>query len=210
MSLNLHQTKIIYNYSETKCFVDEVCKSADSEKNALGFYPRKVFEEFAQKENLLVIVSTLNSSCNYLGHLIYSTNYPYANILQMYICTDFRRNGLASILLQYLKNELEKSNFLFIKARVAEDLVESRKFWDKQGFNVQKIVDGGKSKNRKIHVLCHELKSPQLFPTSGISNTNPLGLLAPIKKTPLYLLDLNVLFDLGPRRFRHNEAVSLV
>jgi predicted nucleic acid-binding protein len=54
------------------------------------------------------------------------------------------------------------------------------------------------------------LASPQLFPSSGINADNPLGLATTsTSDTPLYLLDLNVLFDLAPRRPRHDEAASL-
>lgn len=55
-----------------------------------------------------------------------------------------------------------------------------------------------------------ELAAPQLFAPSGINQFNPLGL--PTTRTaepPVFLLDLNVLFDVGPRRPRHAEFESL-
>jgi hypothetical protein len=59
-------------------------------------------------------------------------------------------------------------------------------------------------------VRCHELESPQLFPASGISADNPLGLeISSSDVVPMFLLDLNVLFDLAPRRLRHKDALNL-
>lgn len=61
-----------------------------------------------------------------------------------------------------------------------------------------------------IVVRNHELASPQLFGASGISSMNPLGLgFAAGTGKPTYLLDMNVLFDLGPRRRRRNDVVNL-
>lgn len=52
-----------------------------------------------------------------------------------------------------------------------------------------------------IVVRSHELASPQLFGMSGISSASPFGLdFAAGAKKLVYLLDMNVLFDLGPRR----------
>jgi len=54
------------------------------------------------------------------------------------------------------------------------------------------------------------LATLQLFPTSGLRATNPLGIaLSSLNTTPLYLLDLNVLYDIAPRRFRREEASGL-
>jgi hypothetical protein len=56
----------------------------------------------------------------------------------------------------------------------------------------------------------HELGSPQLFERSGISTGNPFGLSTELQdEKPIYLLDLNVLFDLGPRRPRNELALDV-
>lgn len=63
------------------------------------------------------------------------------------------------------------------------------------GFYPQQVVNGGASRNRMIVVRAHELDTPQLFASSGISAADPLGLdIADGAAKPLYLLDLNILF----------------
>jgi hypothetical protein len=131
-------------------------------------------------------------------------------LTQMLTLPEFKRLGLASQLLNHLRAQLTKNGFISIYARVAEDLIESNEFWHKQGFYVQRVEKGGSTRNRQIHVRCHELASPQLFPASGIDAQNPLGLITSAADVvPLFLLDLNVLFDVAPRRPRHAEAASL-
>lgn len=60
-------------------------------------------------------------------------------------------------------------------------------------------------------VRTHELPTRQLFAPSGMTHRDPLGLAASdsTSATQLFLLDLNVLFDLGPRRARHDDVVDL-
>jgi len=130
--------------------------------------------------------------------------------MQMFTHPKYRRRGLATQLIDHLKEFLTQKSFTSISARVAEDLIEANEYWSRQHFYIQRIVDGGATRKRKILVRCHELASPQLFPSSGISAENPLGLTTPsITDTPLYLLDLNVLFDLSPRRLRLDETANL-
>ena len=203
--------KIATKYSETKPLIPEVQKSADSQRSALGFLASSVYEEYARNERLYVLVNDLPEGRIYAGHLLFDMRYPRATIRQMFIAPGHRRGGLATFLLDHLRDILTSFGFTSIYARVALDLLDSNIFWEKQRFYIQRQEKGGATKNRKILVRCHELESPQLFPTSGINSENPLGLtFTPSDIIPLYLLDLNVLFDLaGPRRKRHDNALSI-
>lgn len=147
----------------------------------------------------------------FAGHLLFDQRYPRAHVRQMFTHPDYRRSGVARCLINHLRVYLTSVGFTSIYARVAEDLCEANAFWESEQFHVQNVKDGGAVRKRKILVRCHELSSPQLFPPSGISSQNPLGLLPPsTDQTPMFLLDLNVLFDVtGPRRKRHDDAVSL-
>ncbi len=96
--------------------------------------------------------------------------------------------------------------------RVAEDLTDAIAFWSAQNFYQQRVVPGSAARKRRIAVRVFELESPQLFPSSGLSTAgqDPLGLQAQVTgEPPLYLIDLNVLFDLQPRRLRHATAINL-
>jgi hypothetical protein len=169
-----------------------------------------VYQEFARRDHLYVLVEKTANGCGYAGHLLFERSYPRAKIVQMFTLQKHRRKGLATKLINHLRTSLTQDGFTSIYARVAEDLAEANSYWDRQQFYVQRIVEGGASRNRKILIRCHELASPQLFPPSGINSDNPLGLANFASDIiPLYLLDLNVLFDLSPRRLRHEEAISL-
>jgi GNAT superfamily N-acetyltransferase len=202
--------KVISGKQATAPFIDDVQKAADEHRNALGFFPKSVYEEFSRRGYLYVLVETTPNGYIYAGHLLFDCTFPRAKIVQMFTLPKYRRNGLATKLIDHLQEFLTQKSFISIYARVAEDLVEANAYWDRQQFYVQRIEQGGSTRKRTILVRCRELASPQLFPSSGINADNPLGLTTSSPSdTPLYLLDLNVLFDLSPRRPRHEEVAGL-
>jgi GNAT superfamily N-acetyltransferase len=210
MNREICQLKVVGGYTNTAPFLGEVRDAADANRNALGFYPKSVFEEFARRDRLYVLAEITPEGDRYAGHLLFEARFPRAHVLQMFILPQYRRGGLATKLINHLRSVLTNDGYISIYARVAEDLVEANGFWDRQQFYVQRVDRGGSSRNRQILVRCHELASPQLFPSSGINAHNPLGIAGPTSNiVPLFLLDLNVLFDLSPRRLRHDEAASL-
>ncbi|WP_324780692.1 GNAT family N-acetyltransferase [Thiobacillus sedimenti] len=202
---------ILSRFGQTQVYLDHVRRAADTHKEELGFLPGKVYDEFARKECLYVLVADTPQGSKYAGHLIFSQSYPTAKVIQMYTDPGFRRNGAATTLLNRFKAELTDAGFTSIYAGVAEDLATANAFWERQQFHVQRIKKGGESRKRVILHRCHELDSPQLFPRSGLNKHNPLGLQPPkVGSDLLFLLDLNVVFDLaGPRRARHEKAVGL-
>jgi len=210
MKLDIGQFEILNEYSSTKSFVDEIRKASDANKESLGFIRKSVFDEFTKKNNVFVLVEKNIDGMSYVGHLLFTKLFPRARIVQMFILEDYRNHGLAKKLIDHLITSLTRDGFLSIYARVAEDLINANKFWEKQQFYVQRIEKGGTSRNRQIIVRCHELASPQLFPPSGMNSDNPLGLkTSQANDVPLFLMDLNVLFDIAPRRLRHEKARSL-
>ncbi|MFM7011492.1 MAG: GNAT family N-acetyltransferase, partial [Betaproteobacteria bacterium] len=204
------QIVILEKYSDVQPYLSEVVRWGDSDKNALGFLPTQVYGLQAQKGNLLV-ATTLNSGrLQYAGHLLFDARHPRASVLQVFVVPDLRSNGVAKHLLDRLKDHLTALHFISIYAGVAEDLQEANAFWERNGFYVQRTRPGGKTRNRTILMRSHELSSPQLFERSGISNGNPFGLNTEYQdEKPIYLLDLNVLFDLGPRRPRNELALDV-
>lgn len=210
MKTEIGQFEIFSHYNDTQLFLDEIRKASDANRDSLGFIRKSVFEEFARNNNIYVLAEKCRDGSRYAGHLLFRRFFPRASIVQMFTLEKYRRRGLATMLLNQLITSLTHDGFLSIYARVAEDLTDANVFWEQQCFYVQRIEKGGDSRKRQIIVRCHELSSPQLFPTSGINANNPLGLsMSPANVVPLFLLDLNVLFDVAPRRLRHNEARSL-
>lgn len=204
------QFKIITGFDNTSRYLDELRIAADAHRDALGFLPTGVFEEFARRDHLYIIVEERSDGRPYAGHLLFERRFPRAQVVQMFVLERYRRFGLATKLVDALKASLTRDGFASIYARVAEDLDEANAFWDRQHFYVQRVEQGGATRNRQILVRCHELESPQLLPTSGITVHNPLGLrVASADIVPMFLLDLNVLFDLAPRRLRRADAIAL-
>lgn len=202
--------EVTSGFPNTAAFLDEVQRSADAHRHSLGFLPKSVFEEFARRDHLYILTERQSDGPRYAGHLLFERRFPRSHVVQMFVLQQYRRHGLATKLIDHLRMSLTRDGFTSIYARVAEDLADANAFWDRQQFYVQRIEKGGATRNRQILVRCHELASPQLFPTSGINAHNPLGLeISSSDVIPMFLLDLNVLFDVAPRRLRHDEVVSL-
>lgn len=203
--------QVLKRHEQTEQLLDIVRRAADENKGALGFLPASVYHDFSRKECLYVLIDGREEEPQYAGHLLFTLRYPVATVIQMHIEPRYRRQGHAAKLVEYFCEELTRIGFTSVYAGVAEDLAEANRFWDAQKFHVQAVRRGGESRKRKILRRCRELDSPQLFPPSGIGQNNPLGLTAhSTASISLFLLDLNVLFDVtGPRRERHMVAVSL-
>lgn len=204
---------ILTSRNDVAPFVQDVRSAADAQTLALGFFPAAVYTEFARREQLYVAAREIDGILVYAGHLLFDLQFPRANILQMYCAPDSRRTGVAARLLDTLKAALTRDGFVAIYARVAEDLTDANAFWAAQNFYQQRMVLGSAARKRRIAVRVFELDSPQLFPSSGlgVASQDPLGLQTQVTgEPPLYLIDLNVLFDLQPRRLRHAAAVNLL
>lgn len=205
------QTVILERYCDVQPFIKDAIESANGERLALGFLPAQVFTEQAHKGNLF-IATTIGEGGRlvYAGHLMFDARHSRASVLQIHTRTERRGHGTAQQMLNRLKAHLTELGFISIYAKVAEDLRTANDFWERNGFYVQSTKPGGKTRGRTILIRCHELSSPQLFERSGITANNPFGLeTSQPGEKPIYLLDLNVLFDLGPRRPRHVAALDL-
>lgn len=201
--------EILERHDAVAPWLEDVRNASDANRDALGFVPRSLFGQNARKEGLFVLVAHDEAETRYAGHLMFDRSFPRAHIRQMFVEQRFRYSGAASMLVDRLRQLLADESFISVYARVAEDL-EANAFWEKQGFCVQRSERGGETRNRQILVRCCELESPQLFRASGINEHNPLGLLTVPDDIPMFLLDMNVLFDLNPRRLRRDDAVRLV
>lgn len=191
-------------------YVKQVVDAAESDRAALGWFPFKVYQEAAISERLIVAIAREADEVRYGGHLLFATTFPRGHIMQIHVDSAHRRHGIAKYMLDRLKDQLTALNYISIGARVAEDLRASQEFWQGQDFYAHGTTPGGKTRGRTLVLRSHELPTQQLFATSGLSNRDPLGLaVEPSTATKLYLLDLNVMFDLGPRRARHQDVIDL-
>jgi len=200
----------LLNRQDVLPYVMQVVKAAESDRPALGWFPFKVYEEAAIGERLIVAIARQSDEPQYAGHLLFSTTFPRGHVMQIHVDAGHRRRGIAKHLLNALKAQLGALNYISIGARVAEDLRASQDFWQSQDFYAHGTVPGGRVRGRTLVLRSHELPTQQLFAASGLDHRDPLGLtVEPPEATKLYLLDLNVMFDLGPRRARHQDVVDL-
>lgn len=203
--LHIHRT-----WPQVEIYVDNVRAASDSNKHALGFVRAGMFEKYARANKLLVATG---EDGKYAGHLLFDYSFPHAVVLQVYSAPEFRRQGVAKALVDDLKASLAKDGFMSIRASVAEDLLDSNKFWESAGFHISKRRFGGATTGRMILRRIHELDSPQLFERSGLTlrPENPLGLGTDgVPTTPAYLIDLNVVFDVTHRRSHASDAEKLL
>lgn len=208
--IDLSLTRVLNRYDEVAPFLPAVCAASDAHRNLLGFIPKSVFEEFARKHDLFVLAVRNGASFEYAGHLLFERRYPRAKILQLFVSSAQRGQNCGRLLCQRLIELLTHDGFTSIYARVGEDMREANEAWQAMGFRVQRTELGGASTGRTIVVRVRELESPQLFPRQDVDLADPLGVARSLStETPLFLIDLNVLFDLAPRRARHEEAVTL-
>ena len=206
---DIETSKIVECYDEVSPYIADIVGASDANRDSLGFFPRSVFDDFSRRDGLLALLVSDVSGCHYAGHLLFQRQFPRASILQLYIDPKYRGRGYARILCNRVVETLTSEGFLSIYARVAEDLTAANVRWEGLGFLVQRVEPGGATTGRTIVVRVRELPSPQLFPPQDVDPGNPLGLKSPSTEIPLFLIDLNVLFDLGPRRQRNEDAIAL-
>lgn len=205
----MEELRILSDSAAVRPYVEAVQSAADLNKKSLGFLPASVFSEYARQGKLWVAV---RPSGEYLGHLLFDRKYPKATVIQMYSSPSERRVGVATAMIAALKSSLTQDSFLSIRASVAEDLGEANEFWEKRGFYIHSRKRGGQTTGRSILVRVHELATPQLFERSGmeVTGSDSLGLSQVASAIPpMYLLDLNILFDLIKRRKHHEDAARL-
>lgn len=181
-------------FEDVEAYLNDVCIHADANRESFGFLPQQSYIERAQ-ENRLWVVST--ASGQYAGHLIYGGKHPTLKIFQIYISESFKGKGLAIKLIEEIQNFAIENNYILLSARVASDLPANH-FWQKAGFEVLRQEEGGKTTGRYINVYVKDLEGCALF-GSAPSNDSGRELTyheSPILKKPIYVLDLNLVFDL--------------
>lgn len=208
MDLNL--VRVLNRYDEVAPFLQSVSAASDAHREFLGFIRRGVFEELAHRSDLFVLAIRKADKLEYAGHLLFARRHPRAKVLQLLVMPEYRGRKYGRLLCDRLVELLTREGFTSIYARVGEDMRDTNEAWQAMGFRVQRTEPGGVTTGRTIVVRVRELEGPQLFPTRTVDQADPLGLARNLStEAPLFLIDLNVLFDLSPSRGRHEEAVTL-
>lgn len=190
-------------------FISDVSKHADIERTALGFLPESAYNNAAEQGNLIIAVARTKDREVYAGHLLFGGAYPWRRIFQIYVTPPFCKDGVGKLLIQKIVKQAEASNYLSLIAKVATDLREANAFYEKMGFAFIRSKVGGTARNRMINLRVRDLDTPNLLNLMGAANydTPDFHLVEQLMaRAPLYVIDLNVLFDVVKKRLRSEDA----
>lgn len=191
-------------------FLPEVKAGADTAKEELGFLPEAAYDELAAAGKLWVVTAKVGGVAVYAGHLVFGGIYPHAKVFQLFVAAAFRGQGLARQLVEFLVERLTSGHWLSIKASVAADLAANAA-WARLGFRTVRTKPGGLARKRQINVRVRELDTPSLFRNaSALKRHEGLRLAERFPQRPIYLIDLNVLFDTVRKRTRSTAAAKVI
>jgi ribosomal protein S18 acetylase RimI-like enzyme/predicted nucleic acid-binding protein len=201
--------RVLTSSHDVELFVPEVRHYADTDKDALGFFPGSVYDEAAQSQNLLVAVVVGEGLNMYAGHLLFGGKFPYAKVYQIFVAPQFRRKDVGRALIDELVKITEACSYLSVSARVASDL-PANGFWETMGFELAGVKPGGPSRKRTLNVRVRQLNTRTLF--SLVSpDAQDLGLVDRLAiREPVYVIDLNVFWDVVRKRPRSAYAAEVV
>jgi ribosomal protein S18 acetylase RimI-like enzyme/predicted nucleic acid-binding protein len=179
---------------------------ADSEKEALGFLPESAYADAIVQRRLVAMLDQAGGNGALAGFILFGGVFPHARIQQVAVAPEHRRVRVASALVSELVSHLEARGYLTVTAAIASDLDAAQAFYESRGFVTRHTRQGGTARNRTIVLRVRDLETASFFsllepPTTpqGID----LGLrLRSAGPAPLYVIDLNVLFDLIRDRSR--------
>jgi GNAT superfamily N-acetyltransferase/predicted nucleic acid-binding protein len=205
--------EILSEPEEVAPYVDQVRTAADQEKDSLGFLPERVYKDAAIQGKLLIATINQGDTVVYAGHLLHGGVFPQAKIFQVYTVPAFRRKGVGLRMVESLVKRAETLQFLSVVAKVADDLVANR-FWERLSFETVRTETGGRTTGRTINIRVRELDTPRLFSLGtalAVSSPSDLKLISRLFDTsPLYVLDLNILFDLLKKRANAEDVGRIV
>jgi GNAT superfamily N-acetyltransferase len=188
---------------------------ADGEKEALGFLPEAAYRDAIMRGRLIAMLARENGTSHVAGFILFSGVFPNARIQAVAVSPDHRRAGVASALVSALVSYLESRGYIAVTAAVASDLAAAQAFYESCGFVARRVRDGGQARQRTIVLRSRELDTANFFtlmmaPAASGHGTANLGLRPrSAYEAPLYVIDLNVLFDLTKQRARSAIANRL-
>jgi ribosomal protein S18 acetylase RimI-like enzyme len=187
---------------------------ADSEKEALGFFPEIAYREAIEKRRLVAMCTPVDGSPEVVGFILFSGVFPNARVQQIVVSPTHRRARIASTLINGLVSQLESQGCLTLSAAVASDLPAAQAFYEHNGFTARRTHQGGQARGRTIVLRARNLETESFFsvlePPKATSQTAvDLGLRQrSASQAPLYAIDLNVLFDVVKDASRPRSSIA--
>ena len=201
-------TILLQKFDQTRPLLPEVRAAADADRAALGFLPETAYEQAAAEGRLWVAV---DSDDGYLGHLLFGGTWPSLRVFQISVSAKSRGHGIASMLLTKLEEYGESLEYMSVLARVAAELT-ANSFWQRMGYPVLRQMSGGGIKPRTINLRGKQLKARSLFSDVTVSQRPPTiaFIERPLVSELIYVLDLNVIYDITKNRAGQDIAQQVV
>jgi len=156
------------------------------------------------------LIVAVDPGGDFIGHLMFGRVFPHGKIMQIYVCPELRKHGIATSLINELVSYALDRSYLSLSAKVASDLSEANAFYERMGFHIVSTVLGGKSRKRFLYRRVRDLDTPSLFDFMVQPKHERLPGLGIVSiygtRSPIYAIDLNVLFDVTKQRGRGEEA----
>ena len=203
--------KIVHDQHILLSKIDEIFSIAKIYNDEIGFWPKNAIRDAIMRNR--VIAATLNDSnrSTVIGFLIYGGVFPEGKIQAIAVQENYKRKGIAQRLLDAAVEFLENENFIFVRAKPAEDLIAAQKFYGKNSFNLIRIKPGGKARNRQIVVREKTLKVPNLLDKVATGWEEKKFISTENVSNRFWVIDINVLLDVvKENRGRHKKALDIV
>jgi len=185
----------------------DIIAAADRERNSFGFMAAGAYATVALEGKLVVAKRCDDGTL--AGYIMLGGTFPQARIFQTYVAPACRASGVGQALMEEVVRRCEERAYLSIRADVAEDLEAANRFYRNLGFRTSRRKKGGATTGRTIIVRVRELATPSLLDLAAYGSTRsslPRIQISTSAEAPLYLIDLNVLFDVTKRRARRVDA----
>lgn len=205
------QVRLIKEEEQGQEYLETIIETADRNKNEVGFLRGSVYEDALAAGRLWILVS----ESNYCGHVLFGGVLPTLQIKQLYVIDSMRNQGLARLLVNELVSYGEREGYASIRARVAVDL-EANNAWERLGFQIIKVVSGGRTTGRMINCRYRRL-NPQgrqthmlTFLDDLVNSTSLIARGMPLNRPHWYTLDINVWLDFALKREPFYEAARVL
>lgn len=187
--------KLVESSSELIQQLDVLVAIADNYKTEIGFWPRSSIEDAIWRGRLIAAAGTIDGHAEIVGFVVFGGVFPYGRIQAVAVDPACLRQGVAQFLVDNVVAKLEAEGYLAVSAKPAKDLHIAQEFYQKNQFLKVRVQSGGAARKREIIVRERTLKSPNLL-TSMLSQQRTPALPRPDTQSNLWVIDINVLFDL--------------
>lgn len=192
--------------NDVEPYLGQVRAAADAARSAFGFLPKSAYDEFAAQGRMIIATEASNGAM--LGYILYGGAMPQGKVFQTWTAHSARGRGVGKRLISEVVRRLERLHYLSLRADVAQDLLTANEFYRALGFELI-TVRPARTAGRNINVRVRELATPSLIELAAVRREAGAGLPLAIpvtERAPLYVLDLNVLFDVARARTQASHS----